>query len=172
MISADEDLAFAGPAAIAELVRAREVHPRELVELSLRRIETLNPQLRAFRTTMPDEALAAAERTAESDGPLAGVPVAVLGLVFFAVMLVLQLPAMWRRTDHRVRQGRMAWSLVGVATVIYLLSVELFAVDAICLWCTSVHVLTLIVFGTTTYATVTYPPPALDSPGAAEPAPS
>jgi amidase len=77
VISADEDLAFAGPAALAEFVRSREVHPRELVELSLRRIDTLNPQLRAFRTTMPDEALAAAEGAADSGGLLAGVPVAI-----------------------------------------------------------------------------------------------
>jgi amidase len=77
VITTDEDLAFAGPVALAELVRSGEVHPRELVELSLGRIETLNPQLRAFRTTMPDEALAAADRAADSGGPLAGVPVAI-----------------------------------------------------------------------------------------------
>jgi amidase len=73
---ADEQLAFAGPGALAEMVRAREVHPRELVELCLRRIEALNPRLNAFRVTMPDEALAAAE-TVALDGPLAGVPIAV-----------------------------------------------------------------------------------------------
>jgi amidase len=59
--TADEQLAFAGPAELAELVRARQIHPRELVELSLRRIEGLNPKLRAFRTTMPEQALAEAE---------------------------------------------------------------------------------------------------------------
>ena len=41
--TADDELAFAGPGALAELVRAREVHPRELVELCLRRIEALEP---------------------------------------------------------------------------------------------------------------------------------
>ena len=47
------------------------------MELSLRRIEALDPRLNAFRTTMPDEAMAAAERAADSDGLLAGVPVAI-----------------------------------------------------------------------------------------------
>jgi len=77
--SADEDLAFSGPGALAELVRSGEVHPRELVELCLRRIEALNPRLNAFRTTMAEEALAAAENAAQSGGLLAGVPIAVKG---------------------------------------------------------------------------------------------
>ncbi len=77
-MSADaEELAYAGPAALAELVRTREVHPRELVELYLRRIEALNPRLNAFRVTMAEEALAAADALSDLDGPLAGVPIAV-----------------------------------------------------------------------------------------------
>jgi amidase len=71
-----EDLAFAGPTALAELVRSRQVHPRELVELYLSRIDSLNPRLNAFRTTLADEALAAADAP-QGDGPLAGVPVAI-----------------------------------------------------------------------------------------------
>jgi amidase len=74
--TADADLAFRGPGALADLVRAREVQPRELVELCLRRIEALDPALNAFRVTMAEQALAAAE-TADLGGPLAGVPVAI-----------------------------------------------------------------------------------------------
>jgi len=75
--TADLDLAFAGPAALAELVRGKQVHPRELVELSLRRIEALNPATNAFRVTMAEEALAMSDAVAGSEGPLAGVPIAV-----------------------------------------------------------------------------------------------
>ncbi len=75
--TADAQLAFAGPFELAELVRTKQVHPRELVELCLRRIETLDPRLNAFRTTLADQALAAAEHAAGFDGLLAGVPIAV-----------------------------------------------------------------------------------------------
>src|SRR5579859_964426 len=72
-----QDLAFTGPSGMAELVRSGQVHPRELVELCLSRIEALNPRLNAFRVTLAEEALAAADVAAPADGRLAGVPVAI-----------------------------------------------------------------------------------------------
>ena len=77
--TANEELAFAGPVALAKLVRERQIKPRELVELCLRRIEAIDPGLNAFRVTLADEALAAADAAADTipDGPLAGVPIAV-----------------------------------------------------------------------------------------------
>ncbi len=75
--TAEEELAFAGPLEVSDRVRRGEVHPRELVELCLRRIEALDPKLNAFRVTLAEEALAAADSAAGSDGPLAGVPIAV-----------------------------------------------------------------------------------------------
>jgi amidase len=76
-VTADQELAFAGPGAQAELVRAGEVSPRELVELSLRRIEALNPGLNAVRVTLAEQALAAADAPSDPDLPLRGVPFAV-----------------------------------------------------------------------------------------------
>jgi amidase len=73
----DDELIFEGPTALAAKIRSREVSPRELVEATLRRIETLNPRLNAFRTTMPEQALAEADSLANVDGPLSGVPIAV-----------------------------------------------------------------------------------------------
>jgi amidase len=72
-----QDLVFAGPGALADMVRRREISPRELVELFLARIETIDPKLNAFRVVMADEALAAAETMSSPDGPLAGVPIAI-----------------------------------------------------------------------------------------------
>jgi amidase len=76
------DLAFSGPARQAELVRAGEVTSRELTELYLERIERLDPELNAYRTSMPERALAEADqadgrRASGGERPLLGVPVAV-----------------------------------------------------------------------------------------------
>ncbi|MBO0767332.1 MAG: hypothetical protein J2O48_01480, partial [Solirubrobacterales bacterium] len=80
-VVADEELAFAGPAALAGHVRAGAVSPRELVELFLGRMLSTGPPLNAFREIFAEEALAAADRLAASEevrsGSLAGVPFAV-----------------------------------------------------------------------------------------------
>jgi amidase len=74
--TAHTDLAFAGPGALAAMVRSGETSPREMVELYLRRIEALDPKLNAFRVVRAEQALAEAE-SADRSGPLAGVPIAV-----------------------------------------------------------------------------------------------
>jgi amidase len=76
------DLAYAGVARQAALIRSGEVSPVELVELCLRRIERLEPRLNAFRIVFAERALAEARnaegrRGAGGDRPLLGVPVAV-----------------------------------------------------------------------------------------------
>src|SRR3954471_14358605 len=78
----DADLAFTGVASQADLVRRGEVSSRELVELSLRRIAALDPELNAFVAVYADRALAEADaadrrRGAGDDAPLPGVPFAV-----------------------------------------------------------------------------------------------
>ncbi len=76
-MSTGSGLAFAGPKQLAGLVRERQVKSAELVELFMRRIEALQPQLNAFRTTMPEQAMAEAEGLSSPELPLAGVPIAV-----------------------------------------------------------------------------------------------
>ena len=56
-----EELAFAGAARQAELIRSGEVSSRELVELYLERIERLDPKLNAFTEVLGERALAEAE---------------------------------------------------------------------------------------------------------------
>ena len=60
-----DDVAFAGAARIAEMVRAKEVSPTELVELYLKRIGSLDPDLNAFRVVLAEEARADAKRAEE-----------------------------------------------------------------------------------------------------------
>lgn len=74
------------------------------------------------------------------------IPVALLGLVFFAAMLALNLPAMWRSTLRWIAWTRLAVVAVGMASVLLLLYRELFEAQAICLYCTGVHFVTLVLF--------------------------
>ena len=75
-----------------------------------------------------------------------GIPVAVLGLAFFIPMIVLCLPAAWRTANRWVHLARLALSVTGVGMIVYLIIAELFIIKAICLWCSSVHLLTFILF--------------------------
>jgi len=75
-----------------------------------------------------------------------GIPVAMLGLAFFVPMLVLCLPVAWRAADRRIHLARLAMVVVGMGMVLYLISAELFAIKAICLWCSSVHAATFLLF--------------------------
>jgi uncharacterized membrane protein len=83
-----------------------------------------------------------------------GVPVAVLGLIFFAVMLVLQSPPAWSSPSRLLRAGRVVWSLVGVGTAVWLVYAELVKIRNICLWCTSVHIISLLIFLSTAFGTL------------------
>jgi amidase len=81
-MTARRDLAFAGVARQAELVRAGEVSPRELVETALERIGRLDRDLNAFRAVFDERALLEADQAAGRaragiDRPLLGVPIAV-----------------------------------------------------------------------------------------------
>ena len=69
------EAAFAGLTRQAQLVRDGEVSSRELVELSLERIERFDRQLNAFGAVYAERALAESEQP--RPGPLSGVPIAV-----------------------------------------------------------------------------------------------
>lgn len=75
-----------------------------------------------------------------------GIPVAVLGLVFFVVALLLVLPGTWRRSEPWVDRARLAWLSIGLAMVLYLVWAEIFQIGAICSWCTVVHVITFVLW--------------------------
>ena len=84
--------------------------------------------------------------TSSAQSSFVGIPVALLGLLFFVAMVAATLPAAWRWTWSIMRYTRLGLTVLGVAFVIYLIYAELFILDAICLWCTAVHVLTFALF--------------------------
>ncbi len=77
---------------------------------------------------------------------LVGIPVAILGLIWFVAMAALTSPGAWRSDDPRLAWLRIGLATLGVAFVLYLVWAELFPIGAICLWCTVVHLLTFVLF--------------------------
>ena len=73
-------------------------------------------------------------------------PVAVLGLAFYVFMVAINSPWAWRSQSPVIWWARVAGAVSGMGFVLYLIYVELIQVGNICLWCTSVHVITFLLF--------------------------
>ena len=73
-------------------------------------------------------------------------PVAVLGLAFYVFMVAINSPWAWRSRLPVIWWARLAGAVAGMGFVLYLIYVELVQVGNICLWCTSVHVITFLLF--------------------------
>jgi uncharacterized membrane protein len=103
--------------------------------------------------------------TTSPESNLFGVfPVAELGLAFFVLMVVINSPWAWRPTWAWLPKGWLSGSalrqrlpvltwrvrlgsvIIGIIFVLYLIYTELVTLRAICLWCTSVHVVTFLLF--------------------------
>jgi uncharacterized membrane protein len=81
-----------------------------------------------------------------------GIPVAVLGLAFFVFAVVIMSPWAWRASRREIHLARIASLVVGIGFVLYLVYAELFTIGSICLYCTSVHVITFVLFVLTAFA--------------------
>ncbi len=78
----EAELAFAGVARQAEMVRSKDVSVRELIEMTVKRIERLDRELNAFRSVYPERAIEEAKSAqrklrSKQPPPLLGVPVAI-----------------------------------------------------------------------------------------------
>ncbi|MHB1209614.1 MAG: vitamin K epoxide reductase family protein [Acidimicrobiales bacterium] len=71
-----------------------------------------------------------------------GIPVAVLGLINFVVMVILNSPWAWRAKNYWIHVARFVLVLCGMAFVLWLVSAEILIIDHICLYCTGVHIVT------------------------------
>jgi len=73
-------------------------------------------------------------------------PVAVLGLAFYIFMVAVNSPWGWRLRQPWIGWARVGSVVVGMCFVLYLIYAEVIEIGAICLWCTSVHVATFLIF--------------------------
>jgi uncharacterized membrane protein len=83
--------------------------------------------------------------TTSAQSMVGPIPVAVLGLGWFLGFLGL-LAARNRWPGGRMALAPLAWSVVGLLVVFYLIYSELFFIGAICLWCTVVHAAVIALF--------------------------
>ena len=116
-----EEVAFAGAAKQAEMVRGGEVSPSELVQLCLGRIERLDPQLNSFRAVFAERALLEAEQAEArlkggEERPLLGVPIALKDEVDLAGELTTRgtdaFPEPAAADSEMVRRAREAGAIV------------------------------------------------------------
>ena len=93
-----------------------------------------------------------AKVTSSSQSMVFGIfPVAVLGLAFYLFMTAINSPLGWRWNRREVKWLRLGSVVVGMGFVLYLIYAELIQIGNICLWCTSVHLATFILFGLLVY---------------------
>jgi uncharacterized membrane protein len=84
--------------------------------------------------------------TTSAESSVLGIPVAVLGLGWFAAMTLLTLPMARCSGQPWIARTRMLLAVAGMAFVVWLVYAELFRIGAICLWCTVVHVMAFGLF--------------------------
>ncbi|MBV9095064.1 MAG: vitamin K epoxide reductase family protein [Streptosporangiaceae bacterium] len=84
------------------------------------------------------------------------IPVAILGLAFYAFVVAIMTPWAWRMRRREVAWLRLAAMIVGMGFVLYLVYAELFQIGSICLYCTSVHAITFVLFVMTVFAAATW----------------
>jgi len=95
----------------------------------------------------PDTGLVnCAKVTTSAQSVFLGIPVAVLGLAFFVFMVAANSPWAWRSKMPAIYWARLGSVVVGMLFVLYLVYSEIVTIGNICLWCTSVHVLTFLLF--------------------------
>jgi uncharacterized membrane protein len=84
--------------------------------------------------------------TTSPESYVLGIPVALLGLAYFVVEVIINYPAVWKARSSYVAYFRVLMSVGGMGFVIYLISQELLVIKAVCLWCTSIHVIEFLLF--------------------------
>lgn len=87
--------------------------------------------------------------TTSAQSSILGIPVAVLGLAYFAAMVGINLPWSWRVGGPKgawLARGRLAGAVGGMGFVVYLVSAELLVIGSICLYCTIIHFLAFVLF--------------------------
>jgi uncharacterized membrane protein len=81
-------------------------------------------------------------------GVIAGstLPTAAAGIVWFAVSGALAIGQLTRDGSQLMARLQVAWSALGMVTVLCLVFVEIVMLGTICVWCTAAHALVVATF--------------------------
>ena len=77
------------------------------------------------------------------------IPVAVLGLIFYILVVAVMTPWAWHARRPEVAWLRLGSTVAGTGFVIYLIYAELYQIGQLCEYCTVVHVTTFLLFAIT-----------------------
>jgi len=89
---------------------------------------------------------------------VAGIPVAVLGVLFTATLLTLAL-GWWRTGIYGLLLGHYGLSLIGLLFNLYLFYLQVAVIGALCIWCLSFEATTLLAFLVTLVVYLRQPKP-------------
>lgn len=79
--------------------------------------------------------------------PGTSLPITLPGMFWCLVVVVLALIGLKVGADTRwLKIGEFVWTLLGMLTVLYLIYAEIVLIRNICLWCTALHGLILVMF--------------------------
>lgn len=87
-----------------------------------------------------------AKVTTSSYSEIFGIPVALIGLIFFVLLLILQLPILWTDKYKWLEIPRLVFAGLGLIGVLWFIYVELHKLHAICLYCTGAHIVIFLSF--------------------------
>ncbi len=73
-----------------------------------------------------------------------GVPTSAAGIVWFAASAGLAL-ALSLGGRPQLARVQLAWSAIGLVTVVYLVYIEIVKLGVVCLWCSAAHVLVVLI---------------------------
>ena len=80
------------------------------------------------------------------------IPVAVLGLIFYILVVAVMTPWAWRTQRPEVAWLRLGSMVAGMGFVMYLIYAELYQIGEICEYCTGVHIVTFLLFCITVFS--------------------
>lgn len=75
-----------------------------------------------------------------------GIPISLFGILFFLLMIFLQLPKAWANSNIKLFIFRLVASSLSLIAAFALVYIEFYKIGSICIYCTGVHILTFLVF--------------------------